>query len=1275
MITNNRRKITGILGILLCLIMCIPNVAVFADDPTDRTGDAFFNVRTLILRPDSTESKQVIIENGVSEWDEGNDSLNLSSGISFLLEAAWGSNGATADWEVGDYMIFDLPLTDILNYPTTSAQGGSGSLNAGYGTYEIISGGTQVKITMAAPGVTGAPLENGRFEVYATVKYLGESTVEDSTDITQIDKNVKWRYTHSSGTEYGINPDKDIEKSVSSQNNGTDAVYTLTINGKQAAEYYRAVANYGKPGTQYDGGSPDNYSTKRENVMIIDEIPFGAEFANDSTGTLRMVLRGPYTSEATGIVRQSGSDYIRIDISGARISHDGESYNDFVQKVKNAPAPCFGMYKGADKQVVVVNAGNFPSDESFLSIYNRLTSGEDYTSIEALLEDYFEKDPSAWDNRGGDLYPNKEARLAAWMETGFYSDAMSVWSYNFSYTLKAAWTGIDVENNKTILNTATMSYDGLSEPHSHEQSFNFKRSYASVELGSGEIYLTKMDADTFEPIVGVQFKIEEYTGNAETLEGVIADKDNSAFWEEVHNNTTTSGGILRYQGTVEKYYRVTEIASVGDYDVNSFELYEKDGNNLGAKYEHGIFKTPGTGGIYVFATNSETAVTPATISLGLTKVLTGRDMTSGEFEFKLYEGTETSGTIIDTQTNAAATAVSGTATDTITFDTSSISYSAAGSHTYTVVETKGSADGVTYDETIFTVTVNVMEVGGELTATASYSSSASGAVPGITFTNTYAPTPVNVSLTATKVLTGRNLAATDFKFNLYRGDTTDGAAFMASVFSDADGDIVFSNIETTPYTAVTPAGSPHVYTIAEAIPAVEERLPGVDYDENTFTAKVTVTDAGGQLVTSVEYFDKDGTKLEGGIVFNNEFIPEPIEYVPTATKDLTGGRMLTAGEFKFEVRKDGVKVSEGANLQGGTIVFDAIEYDISDVGTHNYTVVEIEGDVTQIDYDPTVFTFSVEVSFDADTGLLSAVQAYPAPIVFKNHYTPDPISVELTAKKVLLGRYLQGSEFTFRLSEDGILLGTAKNDVNGNITFPEMIYDEAHIGGTFTYVVTEVIGYDPTIAYDRTQFTVVVAISQNPDGTLKATVTYPVADGITFTNTYVPPPPTTETTKPGDTTTAPVTTVPGTTAVVTTTPGTTVPVTTKPADTTPGDTKPEVTTAPEVTTGPEETVITNTPEVPQYPRSEFPDANDPNSPEFFVLMENGIPLGTYKKVQQPDGSWIYVELDDTPLGWITPATGDEVVKLVIAILLSASLIGMIAFLTYMKKVRGKKAKR
>ena len=109
--------------------------------------------------------------------------------------------------------------------------------------------------------------------------------------------------------------------------------------------------------------------------------------------------------------------------------------------------------------------------------------------------------------------------------------------------------------------------------------------------------------------------------------------------------------------------------------------------------------------------------TPATATIQAKKVLTGKELKDGQFEFELtYQGN-----VVDTAKNKAD--------GSVTFK--SQSFTSPGKYEYTITEKAGNEAGVTYDKTVHKVTVEVAyDTNGKLVATVSGN--------GPTFTNTYA---------------------------------------------------------------------------------------------------------------------------------------------------------------------------------------------------------------------------------------------------------------------------------------------------------------------------------------------------------------------------------------------------------------------------------------------------------------------------------------------------------------------------------------------------------
>lgn len=113
---------------------------------------------------------------------------------------------------------------------------------------------------------------------------------------------------------------------------------------------------------------------------------------------------------------------------------------------------------------------------------------------------------------------------------------------------------------------------------------------------------------------------------------------------------------------------------------------------------------------------------PTQVSIGAVKVLEGRELKKDEFSFKLV-GEDIESTV----TNGAD--------GKINFD--KLEYDEPGTYVYTISEVKGDEAGMTYDKSVFTATVNVVDDGeGNLKANVAFTKG-DKSVEGIVFNNTY----------------------------------------------------------------------------------------------------------------------------------------------------------------------------------------------------------------------------------------------------------------------------------------------------------------------------------------------------------------------------------------------------------------------------------------------------------------------------------------------------------------------------------------------------------
>ena len=441
------------------------------------------------------------------------------------------------------------------------------------------------------------------------------------------------------------------------------------------------------------------------------------------------------------------------------------------------------------------------------------------------------------------------------------------------------------------------------------------------------------------------------------------------------------------------------------------------------------------------------AAKEAKLQLEATKVLNGKAIEAGQFEFELKEN----GAVLHT--------VSNDANGKIQFP--ELTFTKEETRTFTISEKAGDVAGVEYDPNAYEVKVVVKDNGqGQLVATPD--------TKNITFTNVYKAKPAKATITATKVLNGKELEADKYEFELKEGDKV-----VATAKNAADGTVTFPVISYD-------AADNHTYTISEK--AGSEK--GVTYDESTHKVTVNVTDNGqGQLVATVP--DNNPT-------FTNTYKAATTSATITATKVLNG-KALEAGKYEFELKEGDKVIGTATNAADGTVTFEDIKY--AAAGDHTYTISEKAGSEAGVTYDTAKHEVKVKVT-DNGQGQLEAAVTGNNP-TFTNTYKAASTTVNITAKKVLNGKTLEAGKYEFELKEGDKVIGTATNAVDGTVAFAGIEYKEA---GEHTYTISEKAGNEAGVTYDKSTHNVTVKVTDNGQGQLVATVT---DNNPTFTNTYV----------------------------------------------------------------------------------------------------------------------------------------------------------------------------
>lgn len=420
--------------------------------------------------------------------------------------------------------------------------------------------------------------------------------------------------------------------------------------------------------------------------------------------------------------------------------------------------------------------------------------------------------------------------------------------------------------------------------------------------------------------------------------------------------------------------------------------------------------------------------------------------------------------------------------------------------TYTVTES-GEVAGVTNDakpsrEVSFTVTDDGK---GNLSVSRKPDGNAA-----FTFTNTYSATPVETSvtdqITANKVLTGRELAAGEFSFELVEGDKV-----VAKGTNAADGTIVMDKI-----TYDKPGK--HTYTLREVNGGTTSK--GITYSDAKYAIETTITDNGDGTL-SVTHVLKGTEPAE----FKNTYSVTPLdaELDFDLSKVISGRDWTDGDEFSFTITApEGAPLPDPATVTVSkkdakdgiaAIKFGKIHY--AAAGTYKYEIRENAGSTVGMTYDAHVATAEVTVTEDSD-GNLTANVTKKENGRFTNTYRTEldyAAAGGLKLSKTLYGRPMTEGQFTFTVTpadDDsaralGLLPGANNFEspatIEGTVGLIDILaghevkFTQADAGKTFKYTVAEKNDGQPGYTYDDAVRTVTIAIVDDTAGTLTATTT------------------------------------------------------------------------------------------------------------------------------------------------------------------------------------------
>ena len=378
---------------------------------------------------------------------------------------------------------------------------------------------------------------------------------------------------------------------------------------------------------------------------------------------------------------------------------------------------------------------------------------------------------------------------------------------------------------------------------------------------------------------------------ADTADVEAADVDESTEGVEATEDTETNEGIETYAGVERSKTFTYTIEEAGDVDgisndeAQTFKVTVTD-NGQGKLT---VATDPAIGSLFSFTNTysvTEEGSTPTDGSLTLSKTLTGRDMSDGEFSFEMVGTSDNAKDMKATGVNAAA--IDGEAGSVAL---SPITFKEPGTYEFQIREVNNKLGGVDYDASTLTAKAEVSSDGaGKMLIEWTVFDANGNAVTEKTFNNTYTAKDTSVVLGGTKVLDGRALAEGEFQFKLADADGNE----IQTVSNDAKGGFTFDKI-----TYSDPGECS--YIITEVVPADTDaetegvQSNGVTYDTTTYNVKVVVEDdlKGNLKITQLTYNDE--AKLP---VFTNTYTA-PAEPEQGGEGDGDGGLfgMAKTGDF------------------------------------------------------------------------------------------------------------------------------------------------------------------------------------------------------------------------------------------------------------------------------------------------------------------------------------------------------------------------------------------
>ena len=607
--------------------------------------------------------------------------------------------------------------------------------------------------------------------------------------------------------------------------------------------------------------------------------------------------------------------------------------------------------------------------------------------------------------------------------------------------------GVTAETGEVTINVT------LTDNHNGSITTNFDNDAHVAQLTN--VYKTT-PSDPAEAVLKVKKTITDLTNSKKdgNFTFQLQDKDGAKVQEKVvttenlTGETSFNGISFDEAGTYE--YKIVEIAGntagfTYDDSVYNVKIVVKDDTTKAKLYVESIEITKDGAAVNeaAFTNIYEADAGDAKVKFDVAKVLNG------------FQG-ETPATFTFNMNGNATGSVEITGAGSASFD--EISYDKAGEYTYTISEQNDKADGYTYDKSVYTVTVNVVDENGKLVPHTEIKKGEE-TVNKIEFENNYSASG-ETTLQITKAFDGdeRDWSKESFEFEL----TGDGIEQAMTATANADGNWV-ATFDAINYES---AGE-YKYTITEKESGLKNVEPSAPIE-----VAVKVVDNGDGTLTATPTYTNNAT-------ITNTYTTTGTTAKLHVDKEIDDqSESGVDGTFTFTLSGDSYSDTQNVTTNGGKGGADFKDIEFSKAGTYNFTLKEVKGNEAGYTYDEKEYAVEIVVKDNYEKAQLEVESTKidgkdTSSITITNVYKATAATYELKVKKTLngLAEGLEPAVFSFELTGDAT--GTQTINGSGEASFGEFTYETT---GTHNYTIKEVKGSAGGYTYDGAIYTIDVEV-------------------------------------------------------------------------------------------------------------------------------------------------------------------------------------------------------